>query len=86
MLFGGGENSMRKGVVDRFENNGDIVVIELEDKTTLPVAKEKFACEVHVNDVVYETECGLWKVDKDETQSRLEQIQKLMDELWEKDE
>jgi len=36
-----------------FENNGDIVVIELEDKTTLPVTKEKFACEVHVNDVVY---------------------------------
>lgn len=77
---------MRKGVVDRFENNGDIVVIELEDKTTLPVTKEKFACEVHVNDVVYETACGLWKVDKDETQNRLEQIQKLMDELWEKDE
>jgi len=53
---------MRKGVVDSFEDNGELVVIELEDKTTIAVPKDKFICEVHVNDVVYETEsvCGRW--------------------------
>jgi len=56
---------MRKAVVDSFEDNGELVVIELEDKTTIAVPKDKFICEVHVNDVVYETESGLWQVDKE---------------------
>jgi len=64
---------MRKGVVDSFEDNGELVVIELEDKTTIAVPKDKFICEVHVNDVVYETESGLWQVDKEETKSKLEE-------------
>jgi len=53
---------MRKAVVDSFEDNGELVVIELENKTTIAVPKDKFICEVHVNDVVYETEsgCGRW--------------------------
>jgi len=41
---------------------------------------------VHVNDVVYETESGLWQVDREETKSKLEEVQSLMDELWEKEE
>ncbi|NLT83186.1 DUF3006 domain-containing protein [Coprothermobacter proteolyticus] len=77
---------MRKGVVDSFEDNGELVVIELEDKTTIAVPKDKFICEVHVNDVVYETESGLWQVDREETKSKLEEVQNLMDELWEKEE
>jgi len=84
--LGGGENSMRKGVVDSFEDNGELVVIELEDKTTIAVPKDKFICEVHVNDVVYETESGMWQVDREETKSKLEEVQNLMDELWEKEE
>jgi len=30
---------MRKGVVDSFEDNGELVVIELEDKTTIAVPR-----------------------------------------------
>jgi len=77
---------MRKAVVDSFEDNGELVVIELEDKTTIAVPKDKFICEVYVNDVVYETESGLWQVDREETKSKLEEVQNLMDELWEKEE
>ena len=77
---------MRKGVVDSFEDNGELIVIELEDKTTVAVPKDKFIWEVHVNDVVYETESGFWQVDREETKSKLEEVQNLMDELWEKEE
>ncbi|MBK6586130.1 MAG: hypothetical protein IPG26_03565 [Coprothermobacter sp.] len=56
----------------------------MEDKTTIAVPKDKFICEVHVNDVVYETDsvCGGQEGDK----SKLEEVQSLMDELWEKEE
>jgi len=77
---------MRKAVVDSFEDNGELVVIELENKTTIEVPKDKFISEVHVNDVVYETESGLWQVEREETKSKLEEVQSLMDELWEKKE
>jgi len=38
---------MRKAVVDSFEDNGELVVIELEDKTTIAVPKDKFICGNH---------------------------------------
>jgi len=76
---------VRKGVVDRFENEGTIVVVELEYKTTLAIPRSLFPQEVHVNDVVDQTESGLWQVDKEATGDRLKTIQQLMDELWEKE-
>lgn len=73
-----------RGVVDRLENEGKLVVVETQDKKELILKKELFLEDVHVNDVVYETENGLWRVDKEKTESRLKEVLQLISELWEK--
>jgi hypothetical protein len=75
---------METGVVDRFENNGSLVVVELDDKSILVVPLEQFKGEIHVNDVVKKDADGLWKKDEDETIKRFNYIKELMDSLWEK--
>jgi len=73
-----------RGVIDRFENDGSLVVVETEDKQTLILDRSVFIGDVHVNDVVCEIEPGVWTVDKDATTERLRKIDRLIDELWEK--
>lgn len=77
---------MREGVVDRLENDGEIIVVETPAKDILVLHIEMFAdSNVHVNDYVYETPNGLWAVDKKKTQERTAQVEKLMNELFEKE-
>ncbi len=70
-----------RGIIDRFEDN-DIVVLELQDKSTVDLPRKEFPEGVKIGDVVYK-ENGFWKVDRKATKKREKKIKKLMDELWE---
>ncbi|WP_018963746.1 hypothetical protein [Coprothermobacter platensis] len=60
---------MREGMVDRFETEGEIAVVETLAKDVIVQHKEMFSdSDVHAKDYVYETPNVLWAVDKNKTQ------------------
>lgn len=63
-----------KLIIDRFE--GDFAVVETKDKlmVNLPISLIPGAKEGDVISII---------IDEEETQKRKDNIQKLMDELWE---
>ena len=63
-----------KLIIDRFE--GDFALVETEDKlmVNLPISLIPGAKEGDVISII---------IDEEETQKRKDNIQKLMDELWE---
>ncbi|GGB42852.1 DUF3006 domain-containing protein [Fictibacillus barbaricus] len=70
---------MIKGIIDRFED--DYVVVEIEG-TTKDFLKVNFPKEAKPGDVVY-FEGAKIRIDKHETKKLEDEIQKLMDEVWE---
>jgi TPP-dependent 2-oxoacid decarboxylase len=70
---------MIKGIIDRFED--DYVVVEIEG-TTKDYLKAHFPKEAKPGDVVY-IEGNNIRIDKHETKKLEDEIQKLMDEVWE---
>lgn len=76
-----------EGVIDRFENEGELVVIEMNNKSTAILSRDQFVGEIHVNDVVVKQDSGgLWKTDPQKTAKRLEELDALMKDVWEKGE
>jgi hypothetical protein len=70
---------MIKGIIDRFE--GDYVVVEIEG-TTKDYLKVHFPKEAKPGDVVYIDGTKI-SIDKLETKKLEDEIQKLIDEVWE---
>jgi len=64
-----------KIIIDRYEE--EFVVVELENKQMINIPKEIIPSDAKEGDVI------LIEIDVDETNSRKENIQKLMSELWE---
>ncbi|MDI3545153.1 MAG: hypothetical protein PWP68_570 [Rikenellaceae bacterium] len=69
-----------KGVIDRFE--GDYAVVELEDGKMKDIKKSLFPDNAKEGDVIIINEKGI-KIDIEETHKRKEEINSLMDELFE---
>lgn len=67
-------------IVDQIHET--LVTCELEDKTLVTFARDCFPKELQVGDMVTE-EGGKFVILAMETMSRREQIQTLMDSLWE---
>lgn len=70
---------MKKGVIDRFE--GDIAVVEFEDKTHEDIPKEKLPPGAREGDVLIIEKDSI-KLDKKETKRLRDEIESLMDELF----
>ncbi|WP_342435890.1 DUF3006 domain-containing protein [Paenibacillus sp. FSL L8-0436] len=70
---------MRKGIVDRFE--GECAVIEFDGKTE-DILKSELPEEVKAGDTLI-FEDGAVTIDKEETTARKNEIDNLMDELFE---
>ena len=68
-----------KGIIDRFEDNWAVVEIDGE---TMDFKRSIFPKEAVAGDVV-EIEGNIVTVLKDETKRLREEIEELMDELWE---
>ncbi|MFD0868751.1 DUF3006 domain-containing protein [Paenibacillus residui] len=68
-----------KGIVDRFE--GNYVVIEVDGQTK-DVPRNEVDPDVKDGDVVILVD-GLWRKDPQGTKERMEQIKKLMEDVWE---
>jgi hypothetical protein len=68
-----------KGIVDRFE--GDYVIIEIDGQTQ-DVDKSVVNTSVKVGDVVVFVD-GVWTTNITETVIREQNINKLMDDVWE---
>jgi len=71
---------MIKGVIDRFES--DTVVIEIEDGHTVDYPKHLLPIDAEVGDVV-RIEGDHFTLDREETKKRRNEIDGLMDELFE---
>ncbi len=71
---------MKKGVIDRFE--GDIAVVEFEDKTFEDLPKGKLPPGVQEGDVII-IENGSIRFDEKETKRLKDEIESLMDDLFE---
>ncbi|SMF88115.1 Protein of unknown function [Paenibacillus uliginis N3/975] len=71
---------MIKGVIDRFED--DIAVVEVEDGKTLHYPKHLLPSDAEVGDVI-KIDGNHFTVDKDETKKRRNEIDGLMNELFE---
>ena len=70
-----------KGIVDRIE--GNIVVLELENKTMLNINIGKFPKELKEGDYVYKDKIsGKMKIDKEMTKKISEEIKKLTKDIW----
>ncbi|HVJ48731.1 DUF3006 domain-containing protein [Desulfitobacterium sp.] len=69
-----------RGIIDRFE--GNIVVIELENREKLDIERKLLPLEAHEGDVIYK-ENGIYRIDREETKKNKEEIDKLMENLWE---
>ncbi|AHF07062.1 DUF3006 domain-containing protein [Desulfitobacterium metallireducens] len=69
-----------KGIIDRFEEN--IAVVELENREKIDISRQLLPLEACEGDVVYE-ENGVFYIDQEETKKNKEDINKLMDNLWE---
>ncbi|GGB42944.1 DUF3006 domain-containing protein [Fictibacillus barbaricus] len=70
---------MIKGIIDRFE--GEYVVVEIDGKTK-DFLKVYFPKEAKPGDVVYIKGTNI-RIEKHETKKLEDEIQKLMDEVWE---
>ncbi|OKP84345.1 pyruvate kinase [Paenibacillus helianthi] len=70
---------MRKGIIDRFE--GEYAVIEFDGKTE-DILKSELPAEVKTGDTLI-FEDGKVIIDTEDTDSRKEEIDSLMDELFE---
>ncbi|KDR95048.1 Protein of unknown function [Peptoclostridium litorale DSM 5388] len=70
---------MKKGIIDRFE--GDIAVVEFEDKTHEDIPNEKLPPGVQEGDVLIIEKDSI-KLDKKETKRLRDEIESLMDELF----
>lgn len=70
-----------KGVIDRFE--GDYAVVELEDGKMKDIKKSLIPDDAKEGDILIINEKGINKTDKEETHKRKEEINSLMDELYE---
>ncbi|WP_246062112.1 DUF3006 domain-containing protein [Paenibacillus oralis] len=71
---------MKKGIVDRFEN--EFVVIEFEGSHTKDIPRVMVSPEVAHGDVV-ELHDGIWQPNRVETEKRRQKIKELEDELFE---
>ncbi|MGG3282726.1 DUF3006 domain-containing protein [Paenibacillus solani] len=71
---------MIRGIIDRFEN--DIAVVEVEDGHTLDYPKHLLPIDAEVGDVI-RIDGNHFTVDKEETKKRRNEIDELMDELFE---
>ncbi|MGV2886229.1 DUF3006 domain-containing protein [Paenibacillus taichungensis] len=71
---------MKKGIVDRFENQ--LVVIEFERGKTEDIPRELVSPNVVPGDVV-ELHDGIWQPNQSETEERRKKIKELESELFE---
>ena len=71
---------MKKGIIDRFE--GNIAVVELENRTFENVPKEKLPPNAKEGDVII-IESGSIRLDEKETKRLKDEIESLMDDLFE---
>ena len=69
-----------KGVVDRFE--GKFAVIELEDRKMVNIKIDRLPEGVNEGDCV-NYDGGVWVIDREKTAARKEQIEKLMEDVFE---
>ena len=69
-----------KFIIDRFE--GDYAILEDENKNMLDILKSSLPDKVKEGDVLI-LKSNSYTIDQDETNKRKDQIQKLMNELWE---
>ena len=69
-----------KGTVDRFEEN--IAIIELEDRSTTNITKDKLPIDIKEGDIVIFSDNKI-SIDKEETKKRKQEIHNLMDKLFE---
>jgi len=70
----------RKGIIDRFE--GDLAVIEFEEVME-DIPKSLLPDSIQSGDVLWFYEDGRVEVDVEEKQRLSEEIDELMNELWE---
>ncbi|HHY03795.1 MAG TPA: DUF3006 domain-containing protein [Thermoanaerobacterales bacterium] len=64
-----------KLIIDRFE--GEYAVVELQDKSMVNIPKKILPAEAGEGDIISIV------IDKDETEKRKQEIQKLAEDLWE---
>lgn len=69
-----------KGIIDRFE--GEIAILELENRERLELKREHLPGEAKEGDVIVQID-GQYTIDPKETQRRKEEIEKLSQTLWE---
>jgi hypothetical protein len=70
---------MKIGIIDRFED--DLAVIEIEG-TTINVPRDRLPDAAQPGDVV-QIQVDQFTMDEAMTEGRKQEINKLMDELWE---
>ena len=71
---------MIRGIIDRFES--DLAIIEVEDGHTLDYPRHLLPIDAEVGDVII-IDGNHFTVDKKETKKRRNEIDGLMDELFE---
>ena len=67
-------------IIDRFE--GDYAVCEKEDRTMMDIKRIKLPSGAKEGDVL-RSDNGMITLDKDETEKRRREIEKLTEDLWE---
>lgn len=67
-------------IVDRIE--GDMYILEAEDKKHISVLREKISAEVKESDVLYLTPQGIYKTDQKKTQERKKKLFQLQNNLF----
>ncbi|MDI3317794.1 MAG: DUF3006 domain-containing protein, partial [Bacillota bacterium] len=73
---------MRTGIVDRLEQEGRLAVIELEDRRSLVLPRERIRGPVAPGDAVREEADGTWVVDRQRTEARRREAERLFRQVW----
>lgn len=73
----------RKGTLDRFE--GDIAIIELQDKSMHEVSREQVGKDVKEGDKIVCSETNGWIVDTESNAAAKTKIKDLIQSLFEKE-
>ncbi|WP_102399284.1 DUF3006 domain-containing protein [Haloimpatiens massiliensis] len=68
-----------KGIIDRFE--GNFAVVELDNEKMIDIERAKIPKEAKEGDVINIGE--EIKVDVDETKRRKDEIEKMVEDMWE---
>lgn len=69
-----------KGIIDRFE--GEYAVVEREDRVIINIPRHDLPLEAKEGDYIIQVD-GEYKLDRNGTKNRRENIERLSRELWE---